>query len=173
MMACLRAAPTDTLALAGKNTLANRTSTSYPFAPITDGLFLRERPVEAFASGNFVRVPMLFGSNTNEGAKWSADLPNPNANTSMPNATEATVYNFIAGQYPSFTEASFQTAINQYYPLSEYQGSFSLQGQQIYGEMRFICTALMITGAAHEAGLKVYQYQLVFVNAWVLASYSS
>jgi len=157
-MACLRAVPTNTLSVAGNLTLANRTSALFPFGPITDGLFLREPPIEAFRNGNFIRVPVLYGSNTDEGANWSASLPNPNANTSSPNATEATVYNFLSGQYPTFTEASFQTAITQFYPLADYNGSFSLQGQQMYGENRLICSVLMITGALHEAGVKAYQY---------------
>ncbi|KAJ7916275.1 alpha/beta-hydrolase [Mycena leptocephala] len=158
VMACLRAAPTNTLALAGSKTLANRTSSFYPFAPIADGCFIQDRPVEAFRAGKFARVPVLFGSNTNEGAHWSASLPNPDANTSSPNATQTTVYNFIAGQFSTFTTASFQTAITQFYPLADYNGSFSLQGQQMYGEMRYICSAVMITGAAHKFGLKAYQY---------------
>ncbi|KAJ6615453.1 Alpha/Beta hydrolase protein [Mycena sp. CBHHK59/15] len=157
-MACLRAASSNTLALAGSKVLANRTSSLYPFAPITGGSFIRQRPVEAFRDGNFARVPVLFGSNTNEGAHWSAGLPNPDANTSSANATETTVYNFIAGQFSTFTNASFQTAITKYYPLSDYNGSFSLQGQQMYGEMRYICSAVMITGAAQHFGLKAYQY---------------
>ncbi|KAF7324449.1 Carboxylic ester hydrolase [Mycena venus] len=158
IMACLRAAPTGTIATAGRDTLANLTSALYPFGPIADGSFIRERPVEAFKNGNFVRVPVMMGSNTNEGSKWSASLPNPAANTSSPDATETTVYNFIAGQYPTFDESSFQTAIRFFYPLSDYNGSFSLQGQQIYGEMRYICTALMIAGTAHNASLYAYQY---------------
>ncbi|KAJ7165652.1 Alpha/Beta hydrolase protein [Mycena crocata] len=157
-MACLRAAPTNALALAGQNTLANLTSALFPFGPIADGSFIRERPVEAFKRGNFVRVPVMFGSNTDEGSHWSARLPNPNANTSMANATEDTVYNFIAGQYTTLTRRSFDKAISRFYPLADYHGSFSLQGQQIYGEMRFICTAIMITGTAHDAGLKAHQY---------------
>ncbi|KAJ7165653.1 alpha/beta-hydrolase [Mycena crocata] len=157
-MACLRAAPTNTLALAGSKTLANRTSSFYPFAPIADGRFIRDRPVEAFRKGKFARVPVLFGSNTNEGAHWSASLPNPAANTSSPSATQTTVYNFIAGQYSTFTQESFQTAITKFYPLEDYNGSFSLQGQQIYGEMRYICSAVMIAGAAHDFRLKSYQY---------------
>jgi carboxylesterase type B len=60
-MACLRAAPVDTLASAGSKTLANRTSSFYPFGPIADGSFIKERPVEAFRKGKFARVPMLFG----------------------------------------------------------------------------------------------------------------
>jgi carboxylesterase type B len=60
-MECLRALPTDALALAGNKTLANRTSSWYPFAPIADGQFIKHRPVEAFRSGKFARVPVLFG----------------------------------------------------------------------------------------------------------------
>ncbi|KAJ6615455.1 Alpha/Beta hydrolase protein [Mycena sp. CBHHK59/15] len=131
----------------------------FPVGPITDGSFLTEQPVEAFQNGNFIKVPVLFGSNTNEGANWSAELDDPNANTSSPNATEMTVYNFIAGQYPTFTQESFQTAITEFYPLVDYNGSFSLQGQQMYGEMRYICSAVMVTGALQDAGMDAYQYR--------------
>ncbi|KAJ7658415.1 hypothetical protein B0H17DRAFT_1196983 [Mycena rosella] len=102
---------------------------------------IKQRPVEALRNGNFACVPVLFGSNTNEGAHWSASLPNPAANTSSPNATETT------------------TAITEFYPLSDSNGSISLQGQQMYGEMRYICSAVMITGAADDFGLKAYQYR--------------
>ncbi|KAJ7184688.1 Alpha/Beta hydrolase protein [Mycena filopes] len=157
-MACLRAASTNTLATAGSKTLKALTSSLYPFGPIADGTFIQQRPVDALSSGNFVHVPVLFGSNTDEGANWSAKLPDPNANTSSPQATQTTVYNFLAGQYPTLTTQSFQTAVAQYYPLSDYGGSFSLQGQQMYGEMRFICPAIMISGTVADAGLSAYQY---------------
>ncbi|KAJ7469039.1 Alpha/Beta hydrolase protein, partial [Mycena latifolia] len=158
VMACLRAAPVNTLALAGSMAPASRTSSLYPFGPIADGCFIQDRPVEAFRNGNFARVPVLFESNTNEGAHWSAELPNPDANTTSANATETTVYNFITGQLNTFTQASFETAITNFYPLADYNGSFSLQGQQMYGEMRYICSAVMITGAARNFGLNAYQY---------------
>ncbi|KAJ7195002.1 hypothetical protein B0H12DRAFT_1245708 [Mycena haematopus] len=89
-MTCLRAASTNTLALAGSQTLANCTSSFYPFGPIADGLFIQERPVEAFHSGKFARVPVLFGSNTNEGALWCDSLADPAVNTANPNANETT-----------------------------------------------------------------------------------
>ncbi|KAJ6544343.1 alpha/beta-hydrolase [Mycena capillaripes] len=159
IMTCLRSVPTNTLALAGNKTLTNRTSSIYPFGPIADGYFIQDRPVEAFRKGKFSRVPVLFGSNTNDGAHWSANLPDPAANTSSPDATEMTVFNFLAGQFSTLTEASFQTAIAKFYPLADYNGSFSLQGQQMYGEMRYICTAVLIVGAAHNFGVKAYQYR--------------
>ncbi|KAJ7740305.1 alpha/beta-hydrolase, partial [Mycena metata] len=157
-MSCLRAASTESLATAGSKTLTNLTSSLYPFGPIFDASYLQELPVDALSNGNFVRVPVLFGSNTDEGANWSAELVNPNANTSSAKATETTVYNFLAGQYTTLTNDSFQTAVADYYPLSDYDGSFSLQGQQMYGEMRYICTALLVTGTVADAGLASYQY---------------
>ncbi|KAJ7875186.1 alpha/beta-hydrolase [Mycena leptocephala] len=158
IITCLRAAPTTTLILAGSKTLGNRTSSLFPFGPIEDGSYIQTLPVEAFRAGKFARVPVLFGSNTDEGAHWSASLPNSAANTSSPDANETTVYNFIAEQFSTFTHASFQTAITQFYPLADYNGSFSLQGQQMYGEMRYICSAVLITGAAQKFGLKAYRY---------------
>ncbi|KAJ7124488.1 alpha/beta-hydrolase [Mycena epipterygia] len=157
-MACLRAATTQTIATAGRNTLANLTSSLFPFGPIQDGSFITERPVEAFRNSRFIRVPVMFGSNTNEGANWSASLADPAANTSSADATETTVFNFLAGQYNTLTEHSFQTAVKRFYPVADYNGSFSLQGQQMYGEIRYICSAIMISGAAQHAGMKAYQY---------------
>lgn len=103
-----------------------------------------------------------YSSNTNEGSHWSAELHNPAANTSEPNATEDTVFNFLSGQWPGLTRATFNTATNpNFYPQTSF-ANFSLRGQQMYGEMRFICSGLMITGALHDAGIASFGYQCVF-----------
>ncbi|KAL0564335.1 hypothetical protein V5O48_017712 [Marasmius crinis-equi] len=154
---CLRSVNTTTLANAGKKVIDARPATLYIFAPYLDGDFITSRPVEGFSSGNFAKVPVLFGANTNEGAHWSNDVRDPNANTSMPNATENTVFNFLEGQYATFTSGTFDRAVSLY-PLAEYQGSFSLQGQQMYGEARFICTASLITGGVAKSNVKAFQY---------------
>lgn len=100
---------------------------------------------------------MTLRSNTNEGAFWSAGLPDPSANTSMPNATEETVFNFIRGQYTTLTQASLDPGF-ELYPLDSFNGSFSLQGQQMYGEARYICTASLIAGSASRFSTS-FQYQ--------------
>ncbi|KAF7324036.1 Carboxylic ester hydrolase [Mycena kentingensis (nom. inval.)] len=156
-MECLRALPVNSIALAGSSVNANRTAALYPFAPFRDGVFIQQRPVEAFKSGAFARVPVLFGSNTDEGAGWSSGLRDRNANTANANANQTTVYNFLAGQFTTLTLASFQRAVDEFYPLADY-GSFDRQGQQMYGEMRYICTAVLIAGAAHDWGLPAYQF---------------
>ncbi|KAJ6536952.1 Alpha/Beta hydrolase protein [Mycena capillaripes] len=157
-MSCLRAASTEQLAFGGSAAHANLTSALFPFGPILDGKFITQRPVEAFSQGKFVHVPVFFGSNTNEGTHWSAELHNPTANTSEPNATEDTVYNFLAGQWPGLTRQTFDVAIGPgLYPASDF-ANFSTQGQQFYGEMRFICTALLIGGTFHDAGVPAFGY---------------
>jgi hypothetical protein len=79
----------------------------------------------------------------------------------MPDATQETVFNFLRGQYPFLTKETFDRAV-ELYPISDY-GNFSLQGQQMYGEMRFICAAELITSSYAEEGLKAYRYRWVFV----------
>ncbi|PPR05920.1 hypothetical protein CVT26_008814 [Gymnopilus dilepis] len=147
---CLRSASSQELTLGGSQVLTARPATLFVFAPILDGEFIGERPVEAFKAGRFAHVPVLFGSNSDEGANWSASLKDAAANTSMPNATETTVFNFLQGQWASITRGSVDTAIG-IYPLEEFNNSFSLQGQQMYGEARYICSAAMITGTMFEA----------------------
>ncbi|KAK7461071.1 hypothetical protein VKT23_009000 [Stygiomarasmius scandens] len=157
VLSCLRSAGLAVLTNAWNALVANRTATLYNFAPYLDGDFLAVRPVEGFTSGRFAKVPVLFGSNTNEGAGWSAGLPDQSANTANANTTEMTVFNFLSGQWIPFTRTSFNHGLDLY-PLTDFGGSFDLQGQQMYGEARYICTAGLITAGATAAGLDAYQY---------------
>ncbi|KAJ3512389.1 hypothetical protein NLJ89_g3547 [Agrocybe chaxingu] len=165
---CLRAAPVLDIIRAGSGVLTEYPATLYVFAPILDGTVLSTRPVDAFyprsssTTPKFSRVPVLFGSNLDEGAVWSSLLPDPLANTSMPNANEDTVVRFLQGQWATMPRVIFDDAMNLsmgMYPITDYGGSVSLQGQQMYGEARYICTAGLITGGASIAGVKdSYQY---------------
>ncbi|KAK0449727.1 Alpha/Beta hydrolase protein [Desarmillaria tabescens] len=157
-MTCLREADVNDLTAAGNKVLASKPTTIFSFAPILDGSFISKRPVEAFRERTFAQIPLFYGSNTNEGADWSSNIAAPWANTRTPNATEDTVYFFLQGQYHTFTNESFVKAL-ELYPLADYSNSFDLQGQQMYGEMRYICTAILITEAAKQSGLDAFQYR--------------
>ncbi|KAJ7080839.1 Alpha/Beta hydrolase protein [Mycena epipterygia] len=151
-MSCLRSASTEQLAFGGSATLANLTSALFPFGPILDGTFITQRPVEAFRQGKFIHVPVFFGPSLVRRAVQPAE------NTSEPDATEDTVYSFLAGQWPGLTRKTFDIAIGPgLYPASDF-ANFSLQGQQFYEEMRFICTALLIGGTFHDAGVPAFGY---------------
>ncbi|KAK7471289.1 hypothetical protein VKT23_002697 [Stygiomarasmius scandens] len=158
VMDCLRHTESGVLVAAGTELLYNYNSTLYIFAPVFDNNFFKMRPVEAFQTGQIAKVPVLFGSNTNEGATWSNGLRDANANTSMPNATEQTVYRFLQGQFATLTQESFDHAL-ELYPLEHYNNSLVLLGQQMYGEMRYICTALLVTSGIHGIGQPAYQYR--------------
>jgi len=98
-------------------------------------------------------------ANTHEGSNWSSGIPDPRANTASSGATEDTVYNFIQGQWNSFTQQSFKDDILNMYPLSGYGDSFDQQGAGMYGELRYICTASMIAGEVAGLGGNAYHYQ--------------
>ena len=68
------------------------------------------------------------------------------------------MFNFLQGQFDGLTQQSVNEAIEEFYPLEEYNNSLSLQGQQMYGEVRYICTAAMIAGKL-STYKKAYQYQ--------------
>ncbi|KAL1671782.1 Alpha/Beta hydrolase protein [Schizophyllum commune] len=154
VLSCLRATDVNTLVTASPRVLALHPATEYAFGPCLDGEFLTNHIVDAFEKGKVADVPLLVGSNTHEGAGWSAGLPAPWANTSMPNATEETVYEFLRGQYPGLSKKSFAKALTLY-PLLDYDGSLGMQGEQMYGEARYICPAVL----AGEFGREVYQYR--------------
>ncbi|KAG7087158.1 hypothetical protein E1B28_013138 [Marasmius oreades] len=169
-LSCLRSSNIATLASAGAKVIQSRPATLFLFAPHFDGEFITNRPVEGFRNGKIARVPVIFGANTNEGAHWSSTISDPNANTSMPNATQDTVYNFIGGQYPNFSRESFNEAVSLY-PLQEFNGSFELQGQQMYGEARYICTAQMI--AAGTAAVNRNSFQFHYNNGHLGSDHSA
>lgn len=160
ILTCLRTADVATIVAASPRVLARYPATSYIFGPCLDGTFVASRIVDAFQTGNVAQVPLLVGSNTDEGLGWSSQLAAPWANTSMANATEATVYGFLKGQYPGLTRASFARALVRY-PLAAYEGASEessalvLQGQAMYGEARYICPAVM----AGVYGREVWQYR--------------
>ncbi|KAL1748851.1 Alpha/Beta hydrolase protein [Schizophyllum fasciatum] len=153
IMKCLRALDASTLSEATSAVLSLHPTMLYPFQPCIDGRYLTSRIVPALEANTIAHVPLLFGSNTNEGAGWSAGVRAPWANTSQPNATEDTAYHFLQGQYPGLTRDSFNHAIGLY-PLKSYGNSIDRQAQQMYGEVRYMCSAVL----AGERIPGVYQY---------------
>ncbi|KAH8829476.1 alpha/beta-hydrolase [Flagelloscypha sp. PMI_526] len=149
---CLREVDISVLAAASVNLLDNRTDVLFPYAPITDGKFIQERPSVAFKAGHFAKVPTLYGSNTDEGWGWWTSLTDPAANVSRSDGNATTIYTFIKGQFPTITPELFEKV------LQHYTGSLPDVTAAIYAEMRYICTAKMINGYAYEAGLPAYGY---------------
>ena len=80
-LACLRAVPFETL-----NQALNITP-SYPFGPVIDGDFLQDYSSTQLNDGDFVKVPLLIGANTDEGTAFYT--PGINTDEEFAAATEA------------------------------------------------------------------------------------
>lgn len=167
LMPCLRNSSVQTLASAGNATaIAYSGSTVFRFTPLVDGKLIVERPVEAFRGGNFAKVPTFFGSNTHEGNGWANRLTDPIANTTRIGSNAYTVYNFINGQYGGLTTPTFVNATALYPSVKGgVNSSYDLLAQEMYGDMRYICTAGLITGSAAQHNITSYQYR--YDNPWL------
>ncbi|KAH8827456.1 Alpha/Beta hydrolase protein [Flagelloscypha sp. PMI_526] len=154
---CLRSSDSDHLARASAFVLANRTSSLFTFQPSIDGEYVKEHASVAFKAGRFLNVPTIFGYNTDEGQGWGIHLADPLVNVSLPGATLENVYYFLRGQYPTLGKAAFEDIVTLY----------SAEGDELedvkvsmYGEVRFICTALFLNALASEYGqIKTFSYQ--------------
>ncbi|KAK7458075.1 hypothetical protein VKT23_009981 [Stygiomarasmius scandens] len=179
-LTCLRSLPLSKLKSAASELKQSRPSTKYLFAPVLDQSFIKTSPVKAFSEGRFAKVDgVLFGSNTYDGFGWGAKMPSKKSNTAASDADEDNLYNFFKGQYPNFSKKSFEDII-KLYPKStkdkrsadsDQKGDSDLidtnlklhsvndQSVQMYGELRYICTAAMIAGNVTGHHGKAYHYR--------------
>ncbi|KAI1065218.1 hypothetical protein LB507_001167 [Fusarium sp. FIESC RH6] len=79
ILSCLRGLPSETVDNAGKEVFARSDpSIRWAWQPVIDNDVISRRPIEAWKSGEFHRVPILTGSAANEGAYYvplKADKP--------------------------------------------------------------------------------------------------
>jgi len=109
----------------------------YEYGPVIDGSFVSDYTYAAYAKGNFVKLPAIYGDDTNEGTVFT---PNSTANISASNI-------FLKNQFPDLTPRELYT-INQLYPIAEQfagTGAFWRQAANAYGEIRYICPGIFIS----------------------------
>lgn len=94
ILTCLRGLPSETIDKAGKEVFAGSEKTiRWAWQPVIDGNIISRRPLDAWKSGKFNRVPILTGSTHNEGAFYvprTADKPGDFSNffkTLLPHLT--------------------------------------------------------------------------------------
>lgn len=110
----------------------------YMYNPVIDGDFIQQLTYEAFEEGNFVKVPVIFGDDTNGGTTFVY------SNTSSLQESNM----FIKNQFPFMTLKDFAT-INELYPnpndTCPNVGCYWRQASNVYGEMRYMCPGLYIS----------------------------
>ncbi|GAA5873433.1 hypothetical protein JCM8547_005433 [Rhodosporidiobolus lusitaniae] len=93
---CLRSLPLDAF---------NTTASAYKFEPVMDGGLLGESVYESLQKENFVRVPLLIGTNVDEGASFGTKNLN----------TTDDLFTALQTKYPFLDEQEIKPLLDTYY----------------------------------------------------------
>jgi para-nitrobenzyl esterase len=137
--ACLRAKPASVILQA---------AASSGWSPVTGGTVLPATAAAAFASGRYAHVPLLQGTNHDEGRFFVAL------------EFDALGRPLTAAQYPALIQASYGAsapAVLARYPLSAYP-SPDLAYAQVLTDPVFSCPALEADNLAARTGVYAYEF---------------
>ncbi|KAL2257623.1 hypothetical protein VTK26DRAFT_9383 [Humicola hyalothermophila] len=144
-MACLRSKDVALLQTANHaQPFPGRSEPPVPlfyWTPCVDGDLLRDLPYRLFESGRFIRVPMLFGTASDEGSVFAANA-----------ATKQDVATFFVNNYPHLTLNDTDSILFMYPklpPLPNHNEWFPT-ASQAYGEATFICPQTNILNLIHS-----------------------
>ncbi|KAK0730694.1 Alpha/Beta hydrolase protein [Lasiosphaeris hirsuta] len=161
-IACLRSK--DVAALQASNYAQPFPGRSQPpmplfyWTPCIDGDFLRDLPYTLFRRGSFVDVPVLFGTDTDEGSLFA-----PNT------ATQPEVADFLANNYPKLTPNDTAAILALYsppLPLLPGHAPWFPTASRAYGEATFTCPSDNVLNHLHAFteltdSLFVYRYNVL------------
>ncbi|MEV6072190.1 carboxylesterase family protein [Nocardia sp. NPDC052001] len=143
---CLRELPTDQLLSSPTTTLSTM---NVGWTPVRDGVVITTSPEDALSNGAAQNVPLIVGSNAEEGATFIALLDY--ARAAIPTAD-----NYAAWAQNLFQDNS--TRILDRYPLSDFASPAAAKARVITDGF-FACPALFTAEAARRGGAQVWQYQ--------------
>ncbi len=132
--------------------VSNVTSfTAVTWAPVIDGVELTDFPIRLATAGKVARVPLLIGSNRNEGTLFTMGLHQ--------SANESTYREWITKQIgPVNAPLAYKM-----YPSSQY-GSPWWSGTYLITDAFFACPSRSVADIMSRLGLPVYLYQ--FTHVW-------
>lgn len=154
-LACLRNLTADDIQRQNINTPfpGAQTPPLYMYGPTLDNDFIKEYTYPAYANGNFVQLPAIYGDTSNEGTVFT-----PNTTSSYGEANT-----FIKAQFPYITLSQLR-AWNALYPVESYPsfpstGRFWRSTATGYGEMRYNCPGLFINAVYARLGVPAWNYR--------------
>ncbi|KAI0126431.1 Alpha/Beta hydrolase protein [Xylariales sp. AK1849] len=112
----------------------------YMWLPSIDNDYIMDYTYRLFAAGKFVKVPVIFGDDTNGGTIFT-----PRNTTTLAQSDE-----WLHNQYPRLTLEQLGK-INELYPNPNLTcpnpGCYWRQLSNVYGEIRYVCPGLYISSA--------------------------
>ncbi|PWY84293.1 EstA precursor [Aspergillus eucalypticola CBS 122712] len=109
------------------------------FLPVTDGNLVQDELYNAFDAGNFIKVPVLVGDDTDEGSNFAYNA-----------SSSADVSQFFKNNYPSLNSHQLD-AINQVYPrgkLLPRHAAYFGASSAAYGDATFTCPGNHVASSA-------------------------
>jgi carboxylesterase type B len=127
----------------------------YMYAPTLDGEIVADYTDRLFKQGRFLKIPVIFGDDTNEGTIFVPDT--------IDSIEDADT--FIQAQFP-FIQPEQLNRINAMYmsnvsqtPAYPGTGAYWQSASSAYGEMRYICPGISVSSAYSRHGdLSVWNY---------------
>ncbi|KAI0506366.1 vacuolar triacylglycerol lipase [Xylaria bambusicola] len=155
-LTCLRSKTAAELQAVNKGIPYPGTTASplYAWNPVIDGDLIQNLTYDAFADGNFVKIPLIVGDDTNEGTTFAP------RDASTIGASDA----FLKTQFPYLTLEQLGR-INSLYPNPDEDscpssGCYWQQVSAAYGDMRYTCPGLFISTAMTDFDMpKSYSYR--------------
>ncbi|KAJ5732063.1 hypothetical protein N7493_003544 [Penicillium malachiteum] len=131
----------------------------YLYSPTIDGDLVQDHTITLFEEGKFIKVPVIFGDDTNEGTIF---VP---TNTSSVQQAD----NFIKDQFPSISTDQINK-INDMYLQKDQTRNFPNSGpywrpaSNAYGELRYICPGMLMSSVYAKAGLPSWNYHYAVLD---------
>ena len=135
----------------------------FPYGPTLDYDFIIDSTYTLFDQGKFVKVPAIYGDDTDEGTIFAPK----NLNTSDDSNA------FLKSQFPLLTKPQL-AKIDSFYPKGpQYPdaGPYWSQASFVYGEMRYICPGIYLSSAYDRAGVKgIWNYRYDVSEDYLISS---
>ncbi|KAJ1554280.1 hypothetical protein HK405_005492 [Cladochytrium tenue] len=128
VMTCVRAANQTAVTAASNAISTSAVPGQFGWTPCIDGYFYSTRPSVQLVAGAVADVPVIFGSNTDEGAGWVPSQIN----------TEASMVQFFRDTFPNLTDAAVEGILTTY-PAGDYSSQW-VRAETAWGEMAYICS---------------------------------
>ena len=125
----------------------------YLYGPTVDEDLVPDHTYSLFHEGKFIKVPVIFGDDTNEGTKFV---------TKSVDSVDA-ADTFIQNQFPFMTQAQVSQINSIYLTPNQTEsfpdaGSYWRPASTAYGEIRYICPGIDLSSIYAAAGVPSWNY---------------
>lgn len=151
----------------------------FPFVPVIDGVFLTESPETSLRRHNFKKIPIMVGSNSNEGT-WilpyhNLDLFSLEQESRLQRRSFVLSIDEMFDHYPQYPKRinSFgkEAILFQYTPWKDPTSKSMNRDriEQAVGDRNFVCPVVELAQAYATANLSVYYYEFAHrstIHSW-------